>query len=165
MGSKKRKYKIRVEILSFGDNYIEFLFAGALSVNNLYRNRKGRVKPYIQAKSIVYDYIQKRYGNACEHKFLVYDAYRFRYFFIFNSNKRRDVSNYVKFFEDVVFRLFIKDDDSKVQEIHMQKAIGKIGNMNYVRIEWDKYEEKKENKEKIVEHVAQKIKEQNSMES
>lgn len=48
--------------------------------------------------------------------------YIFYYVFFFKDNKRRDVSNYIKFFEDLVFYL-IDDDDSKVDMIFIKKII------------------------------------------
>lgn len=132
--------KIKVEILEYAPNKIEFAFQGSLSVNRLYRNVKGRTKPYIQAKHIVYNKIMKNYKDAVLYDYNKHDFYYVKYTFVFNSKKPRDVSNYIKFFEDLVFRIFIKDDDNKVWKFEAQKEIRKGFKHNYVMIEWFNYE-------------------------
>lgn len=129
---------IKVEILDYDINRLEFAFQGSLSVNRLYRNVKGRTKPYIQAKHVVYNKILKENKDAVLFNYNKHDLYYLKYTFVFNSKKPRDVSNYIKFFEDLVFRLFIKDDDNKVWKFEAEKEIRR-GKYNYVMIEWFEY--------------------------
>lgn len=130
---------IRVDIVDYDDSSISMIFSGQLSVNRLYRNVKGRTKPYIQAKHIVYNYMNKKYSHVINHDFKKYEKYYCEYIFIFNNKKPRDVSNYIKFFEDLVFRLMIKDDDNKVYKINVVKDIYRDISSNYVIIRWHDY--------------------------
>lgn len=132
---------IRVEIFNYNNNSISFTFSGQLSVNRLYRNVKGRTKPYIQAKHVVYNHMNKKYKDILEFDFTKYERYYCEYIFIFNNKRPRDVSNYIKFFEDLVFRLMIKDDDNKVYKINVVKDIYRNISYNYVIIKWHDYKE------------------------
>lgn len=127
---------IQLDIIDYSNNHVEIAFSGQLSVNRLYRNAKGRTKPYIQAKHIVYNSLQKKYSDVIEYEFDKYNQYECEYTFIFNNKSRRDVSNYIKFFEDLVFRLLIKDDDSKVVKITLQKSVYRNLKYNYLIMKW-----------------------------
>ncbi|MEM5878704.1 MAG: hypothetical protein QXF12_07560 [Candidatus Aenigmatarchaeota archaeon] len=149
---------IRVEIVDYDDNSVSMTFSGQLSVNRLYRNVKGRTKPYIQAKHVVYNYMNKKYKHIIDHDFNRYEKYYCEYIFIFNNKRPRDVSNYIKFFEDLVFRLMIKDDDNKVYKINIVKDIYREISYNYVIVRWTEYNEDLILKDKSLQNRLESLK-------
>lgn len=133
--------KIDIIILGAGPNYVEVAFRGSFSVNRLYRHRKGRHAPYNQVKDLVEKKLKQYYSRYFEYKYNKYDKYKFKYIFVFRTKAINDVSNYIKFMEDMVFNYFLQDNDTKVYLIHAEKHYHKIGQYNYVRIEWEEYKE------------------------
>jgi Holliday junction resolvase RusA-like endonuclease len=71
-----------------------------------------------------------------DKKFLQCDKYTVNYYIIVGDKKRRDISNYVKLFEDIVFRLFIKEDDSKVKHITITGIYKEKIKSKYVFVTW-----------------------------
>lgn len=97
---------------------IIFDFDLNVSVNNIYKFNVKNKKMYSVYKSRVYNKFR-----GIELVFKKCDCYLCEYSFIFMNNNKRDISNYLKFFEDLIFRLFIKDDDSKVYKIIVNKFV------------------------------------------
>lgn len=130
-----KRVRVRFHIVHFNENSIEIHFTGDFSVNKLYINTKNG-KRYNQVKTKIYEIMQIFYQDVLSFEFKKCNRYVFIYEFYFCNNKKRDISNYIKFFEDFVFKLLIKDDDSKVFEIHAYKKVMKR-NMHVVKISWD----------------------------
>lgn len=129
-------------VTNYGLNFIEFGFSGSLSVNRIYRNKGGFVKPY-PTHAKIYKIIKKKFAHIASLDFAQYDMFHVEYTFFFKDNARRDVTNYIKVFEDIVFRLFIKIDDSRVYSTKVTKNIDKRLSMHYVRIEWHPFASQK----------------------
>lgn len=139
---------MEIELISYGDNFVEFSFSGSFSVNRVYRYKSGMTKPYpVHAK--IYSIIKKKYQNILDKKFLTCQKFIVRYDFTFNTNQRKDVSNYIKVFEDLVFRYFIKQDDSFVYEIMAKKTHVNTLEKNIVKITWECLDEGQYNYDKI----------------
>lgn len=139
---------MQIDLIGGGENFLEFTFSGSFSVNRIYRNKRGFTKPYPLHKQ-AYKIIQKKYPEYIEREYKQYDKFEVNYIFVFNNNQRRDVSNYIKVFEDILFRLFIKKDDSFVYKINVKKIIIKSFPENYLRIEWCEYDDKSYEVDKI----------------
>jgi hypothetical protein len=90
------------------------------------------------AKAVV-ERLLKKQIEECSVQFEKYEAYDFHYTFIFGLSAKQDVSNFIKFIEDIIFNLFLCDDDSKVQRIIAEKFVCK-GEYNVVIVTWKKNE-------------------------
>lgn len=129
---------MQIILLNYGENFVEFGFSGSFSVNRLYRNKRGFVKPYATHNHL-YKILKKNYGDIINSSFKQFSSFSVKYQFIFKDNTKRDLTNYLKAFEDITFRLFIKVDDSRVQETIAIKYVDKRLSMHYVKIEWSEY--------------------------
>ncbi len=131
----KNHSKGNIHVIHYTDNSVLFSFNRFASVNRLYRNRKGYTKPY-SVNSRVYLDILSYHPEIIDKKFLQCDKYAVNYYIIVGDKKRRDISNYVKLFEDIVFRLFIKEDDSKVKHITISGIYKEKIKYKYVFVTW-----------------------------
>jgi len=128
--------KPELNVADFGENHVIFYFNKSASVNRLYRIKSGHTKPYfIHSKS--YMYILEDNREIIDYNFLKCSSYEFSYIFAFCDNRKRDISNHIKLFEDIVFRLFIKDDDSKVKSIRINAiTFSNKRKFNYLFVKW-----------------------------
>jgi Holliday junction resolvase RusA-like endonuclease len=131
----KNKSKSNIYVIHYTDNSVLFSFNRFASVNRLYRNRQGYTKPY-SVNSKVYLDILSYHPEIIDKKFLKCDKYAVNYYIIVGDRKRRDISNYVKLFEDIVFRLFVKEDDSKVKHITITGIYKEKIKSKYVFVTW-----------------------------
>jgi len=101
-------------------------------------------------------YILEDNREIIDYPFDKCDEYDFEYIFAFNNKRKRDISNHIKLFEDIIFRLFIKDDDSKVKSIRINSFIFKNSkNLNYLFVRWTcKQEEYKPDDEKLIRFLS-----------
>jgi Holliday junction resolvase RusA-like endonuclease len=131
----KNKSKSNIYVIHYTDNSVLFSFNRFASVNRLYRNRQGYTKPY-SVNSKAYLDILSYHPEIIDKKFLQCDKYAVNYYIIVGDRKRRDISNYVKLFEDIVFRLFVKEDDSKVKHITITGIYKEKIKSKYVFVTW-----------------------------
>ena len=131
----KNNSKSNIQVIHYTHASVLFSFSGSASVNRLYRNRYGYTKPYSVNNKVYLD-ILSYYPEIIDKKFLQCDKYTVNYYIIVGDKKRRDISNYVKLFEDIVFRLFIKEDDSKVKHITITGVYKEKIKSKYVFVTW-----------------------------
>jgi Holliday junction resolvase RusA-like endonuclease len=131
----KNTSKGNIHVIHYTDNSVLFSFNRFASVNRLYRNRTGYTKPY-SVNSKVYLDILSYQPEIIDKKFLQCEKYAVNYYIIVGDKKRRDISNYVKLFEDIVFRLFVKEDDSKVKYITIRGVYKEKIKSKYVLVTW-----------------------------
>ena len=131
----KNNSKSNIQVIHYTHDSVLFSFSGSASVNRLYRNRYGYTKPYSVNNKVYLD-ILSYYPEIIDKKFLQCDKYTVNYYIIVGDKKRRDISNYVKLFEDIVFRLFIKEDDSKVKHITITGVYKEKIKSKYVFVTW-----------------------------
>ncbi len=129
------KSKDNIYVIHYTENSVLFSFNRFASVNRLYRNRQGYTKPYAVNSKIYLD-ILSYHPEIIDKKFLKCDKYAVNYYIIVGDKKRRDISNYVKLFEDIVFRLFVKEDDSKVKYITISGIYKEKIKSKYVFVNW-----------------------------
>lgn len=111
---------IEFDILDNNSFFIKFDFSA--SVNSyICKNHKNVFNKYKK----LYNKVKK-----CE-KCKKCEKYAFYYLFYFKNNKKRDVSNYIKFFEDLIFYV-LDDDDSKVDFLFVQKNYFYNKDYNYL---------------------------------
>jgi Holliday junction resolvase RusA-like endonuclease len=132
----KNTSKGNIYVIHYTENSVLFSFNRFASVNRLYRNRQGYTKPY-SVNSKVYLDILSYHPEIIDKKFLQCDKYAVNYYIIVGDKKRRDISNYVKLFEDIVFRLFVKEDDSKVKHISITGIYKEKIKSKYVFVTWN----------------------------
>ena len=131
----KNNLKSNIQVIHYTHDSVLFSFSGSASVNRLYRNRYGYTKPYSVNNKVYLD-ILSYYPEIIDKKFLQCDKYTVNYYIIVGDKKRRDISNYVKLFEDILFRLFIKEDDSKVKHITITGVYKEKIKSKYVFVTW-----------------------------
>jgi Holliday junction resolvase RusA-like endonuclease len=131
----KNTSKGNIYVIHYTENSVLFSFNRFASVNRLYRNRQGYTKPY-SVNSKVYLDILSYHPEIIDKKFLQCDKYAVSYYIIVGDKKRRDISNYIKLFEDIVFRLFVKEDDSKVKHITVTGVFKEKIKSKYVFVTW-----------------------------
>jgi Holliday junction resolvase RusA-like endonuclease len=133
---KNRSKKI-LGVYDYTSNSISFYFNVNMSVNFIYRNRRGFEKPIPVYKSYTEKLERQIAGRFQDVRPSKYDKYKFNYYFCFNTKRKRDISNYIKAFEDYVFNNILKDDDSKVYEINIYKKIESQLPYNYLLMTWE----------------------------
>jgi len=131
----KSKDTGNIHVIHYTHDSVLFSFSRSASVNRLYRNRYGYTKPYSVNNKVYLD-ILSYHPEIIDKKFLQCDKYTVNYYIIVGDKKRRDISNYVKLFEDIVFRLFIKEDDSKVKHITITGVYKEKIKSKYIFITW-----------------------------
>ncbi len=131
----KNKNTSNIQVIHYTNDSVLFSFKGSASVNRLYRNRYGYTKPY-SVNNKVYIEILSYHPEIIDKKFLQCNKYTVNYYIIVGDKKRRDISNYVKLFEDIVFRLFVKEDDSKVKHITITGIYKEKIKSKYVFVTW-----------------------------
>jgi len=131
----KSKDTSNIRVIHYTYDSVLFSFSRSASVNRLYRNRYGYTKPYSVNNKVYLD-ILSYYPEIIDKKFLQCEKYTVNYYIIVGDKKRRDISNYVKLFEDIVFRLFIKEDDSKVKHITITGIYKEKIKSKYIFVTW-----------------------------
>lgn len=92
-------------------------FKSHTSVNQVYSRSKNKV--FNTKKKSVESFISRSVVDLLHVKKLK-NKYKFVYRFYFYDNRPRDISNQIKLFEDMVFKI-IGDDDSRVDEITIHR--------------------------------------------
>jgi len=131
----KNNSKSNIQVIHYTHDSVLFSFSGSASVNRLYRNRQGYTKPYSVNNKAYLD-ILSCHPEIIDKKFLQCDKYTVNYYVIVGDKKKRDISNYVKLFEDIVFRLFVKEDDSKVKHITITGIYKEKIKAKYIFVSW-----------------------------
>ncbi len=132
---KRKKSKYAFILLKCDTHSLAFAWKGRLSVNHLYRSVKSKNRTINVAKAAV-ERLLKKQIEECSVQFEKYEAYDFQYTFIFGLSAKQDVSNFIKFIEDIIFNLFLCDDDCKVQRIVAEKFVCK-GEYNVAIVTWN----------------------------
>lgn len=120
----KDSASVKLDLKIIDKNTFFITFDLNASVNMYIKKTKNKV--FNKYKHLLYN-IQK-----CE-ECLKCEKYAFYYLFYFKNNKKRDVSNYIKFFEDLVFYV-LNDDDSKVDMLFVQKNYYENKDYNYLLV-------------------------------
>jgi len=135
----KKPAKKHVGVIEVKPNYVSFYFNVNMSVNYMYRNKRGFSKPIPVYKSYVQKTKKQIEARFKGIKFQQFEKYRFYYNFVFNSKRKRDISNYIKTFEDFIFENLLQDDDKKVYETFITKQINNTIKENYLEVHWEAF--------------------------
>jgi Holliday junction resolvase RusA-like endonuclease len=159
----KNRPRLKLEIVSHGDNFLLISFKGSASVNRVYRNKNGVLKPYPIHKK-AFGYIEKNYADIIEYPFKKFEKMKLVYYVIFNDKRTRDVDNYIKIFSDLWSRYFVKVDDSAVFSFTATKVVLTSAKTHYIWIQWFPYDEQNhiEDIEKVKDALSRLITSKNN---